>query len=158
MQTKILLALIASIGTTAMAKTYSYKHTIGFMSYPDEAACKADGYRWEDEICLADTEDTVSVTKKGKFYQVVVDTVTTNAHLCSFDAANGKLVGKNKIVSSAPSTKYDYDKGTTSPSTCKVTVIFNKDKSVSVKTNGFAKCQDFCGMNATLEIEKAIEQ
>lgn len=155
----LVTALILVLSTSAFATTYAYKHQIGMLAGYDEASCKAEGNQWsEDEFCVIDTADTVSIDKVGQKYKVAVDTITTNAHMCSYEADNGELVGKNKIVSSVPTTKYDSETGKATPAECAVTVTFNKDKSASVSTNGREECAEMCGHNASLEIEKAVAQ
>jgi hypothetical protein len=158
MKSKLIAAMILALSTTSLAKTYTHKHQIGFMSYETEEACVADNGHWEEDFCIMDTADAVTITKKGRHYSVVVETITTNAHTCTYEADNGKLVGKNKIVSSSPSEIYNPETKKFTPSKCIVTVLFNKNKSVTVKTNGYQECQEFCGANASLEIEKAIAE
>ncbi len=158
MKINFIAVLTLALSTTALAKTYTFKHEIGFMNYETKEACEIDNGRWDGNFCLMDTADSVSVTKKGRHYTVAVDTITTNAHTCTYEAFNGKLIGKNKIVSSAPTEVYNSDTDKYTPSKCVVTVLFNKDKSVTVKTNGYDQCKDFCGMNASLEIAKAIAE
>jgi hypothetical protein len=152
---------LAFLGFAAIsqATTYSYKHPVVMMAY-EEQACSADGHEWnaEDGYCLIeDAADFVWIVRKeDASYSVTIETITTNAHTCSYEANNGKYVTPNKLVSSQPSSIFKDDKEV--PAVCEVTVTHNADNSVTVTTNDREACQYFCGMNAELEIPKATEK
>ena len=154
----VLMFALTFLSAATFAKTYSYEHGVVFREYPNAKACEADGYKWdgdENGLCIAPGEDTVTITKLKSSYKVTVETISVNAHQCSFEATNGKRQGTSKIVSSLPSKFYD-ERGNTIDTTCEVTVNFNSDKSVTVKTNGYNECSEFCGVNAFLDIDKAV--
>lgn len=128
---------------------FSKLHPIAFMSYEDQAACEADEGKWDDGLCWFDTSDEVSVERNGEKYLVKVDTVTTNAHTCSFEG-EGVMKG-TQIVATSEGEEWDGENPV--PVTCEVTLDYLDGDTVNVTNNG--KCQYFCGARATLEIEGA---
>ena len=157
---KVLVLFAASLclqASVSFAETYSFKHPVSMSGYTEEE-CKAENLEWNSEgyCVINDVADTVVIAKPKKYYKVNVETITTNAHQCSFEATNGKLVNSRKLVSSQPSTIYKDNKPIASK--CVVTVNYNDNNSVSVTTNGYEECAEFCGANASLEIEKAIKE
>lgn len=149
-----LISLTSFAAELNVAGTFSYPHQIAFFSYADQSACEGDQGKWDDGLCFFDAEDTVEVAAAadGKF-NVKVDTITTNAHMCSFEA-EGVIQG-NGIVASAESEIWDGDKSV--PATCVVTTSYVDGNTVNVTTNGEA-CNYFCGANASLAIEGATRK
>ena len=149
----ILLFSLFSIGARATSLpsvigTYSYPHKIAFLSYADQAACEGDQGKWEDDVCVMDASDDVTVTAAAKLgaagpFVLAISTVTNNAHMCDFSQP-ARAVGANVLVASEKNAE----------GVCTVTATFASDRtSVSIKTKG--TCDDDCGMNARLDIGRA---
>lgn len=154
MKTSLILSILLVFCSSAFAKTFSFTHEVAFMNYGEAKACLADGYKWQDGYCIAEGVDSVTLNKVGENIEVTVETITTNAHSCMYEAKNGKFVSPTKIVSSLPSTVYD-ENGKETPALCAVTVTHHEDQSVSVTSNGYEQCSEFCGVNGSLDIESA---
>lgn len=158
MRTLVPSLLIVFYGTVSFAKTYVWKHDVVMLAY-NESSCLEDKGEWvEDEYCVFHgAEDTVTITRSHHHgpYKVEIETIATNAHMCSYEATNGRFITKNSLVSSVPSTFYN-EEGSPKSVQCDVTVTFNKDKSVTTTINNREYCQEFCGANVSLEIEKAV--
>lgn len=158
MKKKLILTVLFAVSSSAFARTFSVAHDVVLMSYADLESCRADGYEWQgpkgDGLCILKGVDTVSLKKNRTGYTVIVETITTNAHSCSYESKNAKFIDPTRLVSSVRTMVYDQE-GNAKPGVCEVTVNSNKDHSVSVTTNGYAECSEFCGMNASLDIEGA---
>lgn len=136
---------------------FSWEHEVILLGYENETSCTDDGGAWiEEGLCSFPGEDSVTV---GTDLHVSIETVTTNAHMCSFEA-QGVLAGPNLLIVSAPATEYEYDEETGEyievPVTCVVDITYQNGNQLSVMSNG--KCSEFCGANAWLEIENAYRK
>ena len=158
-----LLALFLSASASANWFTgvgeFSYPHEIAMVGYADEAGCREDGGKWEDEFCFFSVEDSVKVEftdAQAMEYYVTVDILSTNAHTCSFEGL-AKWVGPLTLVASSETDDWQEgengEEGKFVPVTCEVTVKYLDGNRVNVSNNG--KCSNFCGARAMLEIEEA---
>lgn len=153
---------LALISITAFAAEFNgeglfnYSHQIGMFGYENAEACKADDGEWDVDngICFFNTADQVEVKLAAEnTYNVKVDTVTTNAHTCTFEGTGKVLMGTDKftILASTESEEWDGDKFV--PATCEVTLTYIDGDTVNVVNNG--KCTSFCGARADLTIDEA---
>ncbi len=140
-----------ALTSKAMEGTFDSAKQIGVMSYADEAACTADGGRF-DEVCTFDVNDEVRISRKDKAFFVAVEILGTNFHQCLFEA-KAKRSG-NTLVAREKATHYGNGKMT--DVVCVVKVRFTGRDSVSVSNNGL--CDEFCGANVGLDIEKALRK
>jgi hypothetical protein len=139
--------LLFLLGSAAFAASlspegeFTVPHQIAFMAY-DSQDCLADKGTWNGDFCVFDTADSVRVKRaEDGSFTVAVSTVTTNAHTCDFEG-KGKLVAPDRIEAEADS--------------CRVAVTYGADDTVTVRTlNEDDACRDFCGANASLEIDDA---
>ena len=135
---------------------FALNHEVGFMNYEDAAACSKDKMIWKDGICVSSGDDSVEVSAPDGNLNVDIETVTTNAHTCSF-SGKAKIVSYTQLLASSPAQVYDRSTRTFHDGTCEVTLTFTPNhNTVTTTTNGM--CDDMCGMNATLEVEKAVRK
>jgi hypothetical protein len=151
----LLIALLAlpalAAHFTGVGEFYA-PHEIAVFGYQDEASCSADEGRWEEELCWFKVEDEVIVKDDNAgSLDVVVNTVTTNGHSCSFEG-KGKFTNEGTILATAPSEDWSGDESV--PATCEVTLTFVDGNTVDV-SNGGESCSYFCGARATLDISGA---
>lgn len=110
--------------------------------YSDAKSCEKDGGIFDGSACLfLEGGSVVEINKliDGR-YNLSISSVGTNLHFCdyeglAFDLSDKEIFSKDK-------------------SNCEITIKFVNDSTLRVKTNG--QCQDYCGVNMTLDIEKAI--
>lgn len=154
MKNVFLLTSLFSINTFAVAPAkmvgqFIVKQSVPMMMYT-ASECKTAGGSWDGEVCVVDSQDSVTVTNlRGKF-NLEVSTIGNNAHMCDFSGPAQRVNGK-LLVAAVKSEFYDgkaWKKGV-----CKVSVKYAGANSVSVATNG--KCGSFCGSNVHLEIDGA---
>lgn len=152
------LAASATSPTYPFAGSFSFPHAVAVMGYATKAACEADKGEWVDEgICSFQSEDSVTVLpgENGQF-DVAVETVATNAHMCSFEGS-ARAEAPGRLVATADGDEWNDAKGDFEKATCELTVTYkNSANSVSVSTNG--KCRSFCGARAVLAIENATRR
>ena len=153
MKKLLTLTVLAILSTSASAKDltghYAYNHDViipGECSQTDKL-----NDNWED--CTYDGDDSVSIYRDDITDEMVVsvETITTNAHMCSFESTNLTIL-ENSIIATETATDWDgSDLGS-----CEVTITVDQDDSATVLTNG--NCQDFCGTRASLEFDIAHKQ
>lgn len=132
---------------------FQLPHQIAFMSYENEAACRADEGRWDDELCWFDAADEVKVRRAANgVYTVEVTTVTTNAHTCDFQG-QGEFTKDGTIQARAASERWDEGRQEWVPGSCELTLHYLDGDTVDVAPAG--DCSYFCGMRANLEIRGA---
>lgn len=132
---------------------FRFPHQIAFMSYADEAACKADEGRWEEDLCWFDASDDVNVRRAANgIYTVEVTTVTTNAHTCDFEG-QGEFTNEGTILARAASERWSDERQEWEAGECRVTLSYLDGDTVDVTPEG--DCSYFCGMRAGLEIRGA---
>ncbi len=138
-----LTSLTAFAGTQAGVKLegiFKDTYPIAAHGYPNGKACKEDGGVYKDGACwFKDGGAHVEISKKaeGK-YDLTVSSVGTNMHMCDYQA-EALQTNQTQLLSK--------------DGECEVTVNLTSKDTISVVTNG--QCQDFCGANMMLDIEKA---
>lgn len=155
----LLLSNMSFAADIAPGKTlYSISHSVVMMNAPSAKDCKNTDGRWDkaDQMCFIDSADTLTFDKSEKDLKITITTITTNGHQCEFQSEKAVQTDINTILASAASMKYD-EKGNEIPASCEVTVKFNADGSVSSSQNDFEACRQFCGMNASLDIDGATK-
>ncbi|MCO5142040.1 MAG: hypothetical protein M9962_03000 [Oligoflexia bacterium] len=161
---KILVLLVLStLGTASINHlfgTFSEPTQTFVVGYEDQASCDSDGGQWdtEMEMCFFDAENTVELKEENGKIKLLVDTIGSNAHSCSFEGEAVQTTA-SQFVSKVDSTEYDQDENgnwVEIPVVCEVTVDFLDENSVTVDNNG--KCREFCGMRAWLSVDKATRK
>lgn len=143
----------------------------------DYKTCRNENGQWdkENETCVVSAENTVTVSQDPKdqgVYWVNVETVGTNIHLCDY-AAPAVQQQDGSWLATAEATEYvldasghlQYDPKTgeaiTRPAQCQVSVESVKagtSKSpAEVRVVSSGVCEEFCGINARLDIDRAIK-
>jgi hypothetical protein len=107
---------------------------------------------WKDGVCIAETEDTVQVKRQDGHLNLAISTLSSHETFCDFNA-DAQAISEDKIRASAPGEKFDYSIDDFVDVTCEVTVTYKTPDSIDVFTNG--KCESFCGVGASMEIEGA---
>lgn len=135
---------------------FAFPHQYAMNGFDTEDLCQNDQGQWTDGLCFFRSSDTVEVsrTAAGR-YQVKINTISTNAGRCSFEA-DGEKVGDNRIAAKGRFQEWDAAKGGYSPATCEVMVGYANSRRVSVSYTG--NCRLYCGSNAELRIENALRE
>lgn len=122
---------------------FSAPKEVAFLAYTNEQACLSDNGKWRDEVCIVESADTVVIKERKNHYNLQIDTITTNAHMCGFE---GKAVATGSHTLEARTIVEGEE--------CTVKIIFLNDNTLDVSASD--GCSAFCGMGATLNIEGAI--
>lgn len=141
-----------------MEGNFAFAHQTFVVGYEDEKSCLEDQGEWdkEMEMCFFPVEDTVQVKKAVGGFDIAVETVGSNAHMCGFEGPAQKT-SDSTLLSSVKTEVWEENAQTgqweSVPAVCEVTVTYRDENTVSVENNG--KCQEFCGMRAWLSIDEA---
>lgn len=152
-----MFCLIISSGLFTYAGTYSYLHPVYSLAEdPTECLSGENSEFSEDYACLK--KDSVIFEEVNGKYNVKIETISTIGHTCYYEANNGKFITPSVLVSSTPTFTDINDKNNNRSvaTTCIVTIRIKEDHSIEVKTNNEHTCQDLCGYNASLRINKAV--
>lgn len=143
----VLLSSAAAFAVTPAQMTgkFTDPKEIAIIGYRDAASCTADHGIWNEDFCVFRAEDRLDVTSKGGRFKISVETISTNAHTCSFEAP--ALRDGNRLVASVKAENFEGGKWV--DAICTVTVSYKSKDAVSVDTNG--KCQSFCGARGLME-------
>ena len=164
MKNFLLTGLILATGLSTQATEINYfgqfsmAHKTAVYGYDTKKACEKDDGEWltEDEICVFDASDDLTVTPSNQGANLIINTIGGNAHMCSFEGA-ATVKSANELISQVETEVYEYNSETKQgefvKAICEVTVTYKDSDTASVSNNG--KCQEFCGARAHLYIEDA---
>ena len=142
-----------ALSSKAMEGTFASPKQVTMMMYADETECAVDGGRWNDGVCVLDVADEVRISRKDKTLAISVEILGTNFHQCLFEA-KARRAGHRTLIAREKVTHFA--DGKTTNAVCVVKVRFTGRDSVSVSNNGM--CDEFCGANVGLDIEKALRK
>lgn len=121
----------------------------------NRSSCENDGGSWQmdQETCLFEAMDKVIVKKKGKEFEIQVNTVGSNFHTCEF-IAPAKL-NQNTLIASALSEEYNPKSGQLIEVLCEIKATIENNR-LQITSN--QHCQSFCGANAGLEVKLLLKE
>jgi len=119
------------------------------VGYETEEACTTDKGQWIDEMCIFDAENTLVVSQQEKQVILSMETIGSNAHICSFEGPAEKI-SETELQSKVASDVWDGSDWV--PGFCTVTASYSDTNTVQVSSAG---CEMFCGARAQLYIDSA---
>lgn len=140
----------AKSATDPLIGEYEYAHQI-FMRVYDESDCLSEKGEWfPGEGCLLNTSDSIAVSRQKGKYWVEISTIASSAHTCDFQG-EATLVASNHLK-----TSYTFSESGKKV-LCEISVVFDYEGTYALSI-AKDECKALCGLNASLNVEKAYKK